>query len=413
MIVHFQIDGSLQKLLVGFFTDYFFQAGDIHAAERVVLVYPSRAIDFVDQFLRINPQLGEKVILCCDAPIPQLKVAQIKPHEWNAVEIAARIVGELALLESAPKLDFGHAPAMKELAKRVKKFAPSNEPVLILGETGTGKGMLGKALHDLGRNAASFGHVNVSALGDRLIPELFGHKRGSFTDAFESRVGLLVAAKAGSFLLDEIGDLTSEQQARMLDVIENSRVMPLGQGEYVQVQARLMFATWRDLEEMVAKGSFRQDLYYRIDRLVLRIPPLRERRCDILPLAQIFLGDQNRKYQKQYKFSNSLKDRLFAHHWPGNVRELQHVIGKAFAVSDGDQFAEQEIFDLLKPGSVVSKEHGLEIDPMSQTWDQANELLKLEYFKKLLEVIPSKTEAAKQAQMSKARFYEICKELNL
>lgn len=414
MKFHLQASASLHQRLIAVLKDYPFQwSADAVAADRVVLVFPSLALDPVDQFLTSQGQAQDKTILCTDVPAPGLKLSQIKPHEWKAEAIAERIVGELALIDHTLSQGLGLAPSMRCLVDRIEKFAPQTDPVLILGETGTGKSMLGKYLHDLGRKTATFGHVNVSALGERLIPELFGHKKGAYTDAYEDREGLLVSAKAGSFMLDEIGDLSLEQQARMLDVVENSRVMPLGQGNYLPIQARLMFATWRNLDEMVAKGAFRQDLYYRLDRLVLLIPPLRDRRCDILPLAQKFLSDLNRRYSKNFSLSNPLKDRLFAHHWPGNVRELQHVISKAHAVSDADRLAEQEIFDQLKPAAIAIADRGLEIDPMTQTWDQANELLKLEYFKKLLEVIPSKTEAAKQAQMSKARFYEICRDLNL
>ncbi|GAB4032894.1 sigma-54-dependent transcriptional regulator [Spirosoma jeollabukense] len=222
--------------------------------------------------------------------------------------------------------------AMRPVLDTVEQVAPTDANVLILGENGTGKDLIARAIHDQSlRKDKPFVSVDVGALTESLFEsELFGHVKGAFTDARDDRAGRFEEANGGTIFLDEIGNLTPAQQARLLTVLQQRQVTRVGSNKARPVDVRLICATNADLNERVAERAFRQDLLYRINTIELHLPPLRERPADIGPLAEFFL----KKYAKQYNRSVSgLSPALLAemkqYRWPGNVRELQHAVERA------------------------------------------------------------------------------------
>jgi len=245
--------------------------------------------------------------------------------------------------ESAPVVAV--SPAMRELWKRVNRLARVDSTVLITGDTGTGKEVVARALHDLsGRRRGPFRAINCGAIpSDLLESELFGHERGAFTGAHAAHRGLFRSAHGGTLLLDEIGDAPLETQVKLLRVLQEREVVPVGGVEPVAVDVRVIAATHQDLRRKVAEGDFREDLYYRIDVLPLHLLPLRDRREDIVPLVRHFLTEL--AGGRPLEVSDAAIKRLERHPWPGNVRELRNRVEVAVALTDGERL-EAEDFPL-------------------------------------------------------------------
>jgi two-component system response regulator HydG len=232
----------------------------------------------------------------------------------------------------------GESAAMRDVAELVARVADTEATVLITGETGTGKELVAETLHARsGRSAQPFVAFNCAAIPESLLEsELFGHVRGAFTDAREGRAGLFVRAGKGTLFLDEIGDLPGPVQAKLLRALHERRVRPVGADHEVPFEARLVCATHRDLEADVESGRFRQDLYFRIDVIQVRVPPLRARGMDVLLLAQHFLRRYAARDRKEITgLSPQAAERLLRYAWPGNVRELQNCIERAVALARG------------------------------------------------------------------------------
>lgn len=226
------------------------------------------------------------------------------------------------------------------------RVASSSATVLLTGETGTGKSALAKYLHDRGnRRHGPFVELNCAAMPSLLIEsELFGVRQGAFTDARRDRHGLFVAADGGTLLLDEIGELTLDLQAKLLRVLETGRVRPLGGTEETVVDARIVAATNRSLEAMLKAGEFRPDLYYRLNVIRIEVPPLRQRRDDILPLVDHILHEAGLRHTRAVVgVSAPALRRLQAHSWPGNVRELTNVIERAVALGQHDTILPEDL----------------------------------------------------------------------
>jgi len=231
----------------------------------------------------------------------------------------------------------GTSPAMEKVYRILSKVAFSTHPVLILGESGTGKELVARAIHNNGPNAAKpFIPVDCGSLVPTLIEsELFGHVKGAFTGADRAKEGLLSAADGGTVFLDEIGELPLDLQAKLLRALQEKEVRPVGSTQAVPISARVLAATNRDLIAMVAQGQFRKDLYFRLNVVNLKIPPLRERREDIAALAESFLGRTHRESGKSHRFSEDALRLITEYDWPGNVRELQNAIERTCAMSSG------------------------------------------------------------------------------
>src|SRR5215210_5814019 len=232
----------------------------------------------------------------------------------------------------------GNSPRMRELIARLKAFAPTRATVLILGENGTGKELVAKAVHtNSPRKNKPFVAMNCAALNENLLDdEMFGHEPGAFTGGDRLRKGRFEYANGGTLFLDEIGDMPPALQAKLLRVLENGEVSRIGSNETIKVDVRLVAATNRDLEQMIKDGKFRQDLYYRLRVGLLRIPPLRERGKDVVLLATQFLEEFARRYGKKVpKVSNAVWMALKNYPWPGNVRELRNQV-ESMVIQDQD-----------------------------------------------------------------------------
>lgn len=233
----------------------------------------------------------------------------------------------------------GSSEVMQDVFVKLRKVAPTDANVLILGENGTGKELVAQAIHNNShRKDKPFVKVDVGALTESLFEsELFGYKKGAFTDAREDRKGRFEAAQGGTLFLDEIGNITLRQQARLLSVLQNRAVIPLGSNKPVSIDIRLICATNLNITELSDESRFRKDLIYRINTLDIVVPPLRQRDGDILELARYFTDQYASKYTKgNLSFSNDFERKLIKHSFPGNVRELQYAMEKAVIMGEGD-----------------------------------------------------------------------------
>ncbi len=224
----------------------------------------------------------------------------------------------------------GKSRIMYELMSKVERYAQLDFPVLIIGETGTGKESIARILHDHSRRADKpFITVDCSILSDELfVSELFGHKKGSFSGAITDRVGLLRAADGGTVFFDEIGELSLNKQVKLLRFLEAKKIRPIGENIEFDVDVRVIAATNRDLERMVGEGTFREDLFYRLNVLRIDMPPLRERREDIPELAYFF---SRKAGMNRFRFKTSTLKFMMNHNWPGNIRELRNFVFRIIA----------------------------------------------------------------------------------
>ncbi len=243
--------------------------------------------------------------------------------------------------------------AMRKVLSLIERVAPAETPVLLLGESGVGKDVLARLLHtDSPRSDARFVAVNCAAIPETLLEsQLFGHRRGSFTDAREDRRGLFQEANGGTMFLDEIGDMPAPLQAKLLRVLQDKEVHPLGAPAPVPVDVRVVAATHRDLQRLVEEARFRMDLFYRLNVISLRIPPLRERPEDLLPLVVHFLEKHGCRYGRPgCTISPDAVAALRSHSWPGNTRELENVIERAIVLGRDAVIRLEDLPESLRRG---------------------------------------------------------------
>jgi len=262
-----------------------------------------------------------------------------------------RLRAELASRYRPDRL-VGGSEALQEVLRQIHKLAPQRSTVLLLGESGTGKELVARALHELSpRSSMPFVAVNCGAIPAELIEsELFGHVRGAFTDARRDKKGLAVEADGGTLFLDEVGELPLELQVKLLRLLQEGEVRPVGDTRARKVEVRVVAATARDLARAVEAGRFREDLYWRLNVVPLRLPPLRERPGDILELAEHFLARcaALRPELGNLTLSAAAREALCAHRWPGNVRELEHAIERAVVLADGAEIGEEDLPDTIR-----------------------------------------------------------------
>jgi formate hydrogenlyase transcriptional activator len=275
----------------------------------------------------------------------------------------------LALREEIDRSSFyeeivGSSAPLRRVLQQVDKVAPTDSTVLILGETGTGKELIASAIHKRShRSAKAFIRVNCAAIAPSLIAsELFGHEKGAFTGALQRRLGRFETADGGAIFLDEIGDLPADTQAILLRVLQEREFERVGSSRPTTVDVRVIAATNRDLEAAVAAGTFRQDLFYRLNVFPLRVPALRERKDDIPLLVEYLVERYAKRAGKRFKQITRKTLALFqAYDWPGNIRELQNVIERAIILCDGDSFFVDDAWLRTKPGessALVLPRHG-------------------------------------------------------
>ena len=261
---------------------------------------------------------------------------------------------------------WGTSPAMGRIREIVEKVAATDANILITGENGTGKEMLAREIHNRSRRSGELMvPVDMGAVPETLFEsELFGHVKGAFTDARTDRAGKFEVADHGTLFLDEIGNLPLHLQSKLLTAIQSGQIVRVGSNTPRKVDIRLISATNRDLFGMVAEGSFREDLLYRINTIHIDLPPLRQRREDILPLSRKFLERYAAKYQKPIEGFDAAAERELAEHaWPGNIRELQHAVEKAVILCDGGPITPETL--LLRPAAAVQT-----ADPGEATLEQ-------------------------------------------
>lgn len=288
-----------------------------------------------------------------DAKLLGLSVARAAQHRHLQREIAE--LKELEASEAATSLTHGllvgESPAMRRVYDLITRMGPSDASVLIQGETGSGKEVVARALHKAGpRRDGPFVAINCAALPPNLLEsELFGYARGAFTDAKTARRGLLVEASHGTLLLDEIGEMPFELQAKLLRALQDKKVRAVGSNVEVPFDARIVAATHKDLEKAVAAREFRQDLYYRINVVTIDVPPLRDRAQDILKLSTYFLQKASLRTKKgPLTFSAAVAERLRSYEWPGNVRELENCIERAVALTRFDQLGVDDLPEKIR-----------------------------------------------------------------
>jgi len=228
---------------------------------------------------------------------------------------------------------FGRSQTMKVVKERLDEVAHTDIPILLEGETGTGKNLLAKYIHDLSpRKESRFVIVDGATLSGNLMEsELFGHEKGSFTGAGSAKIGRLELAHSGTLFLNEAQNLSLDTQAKLLEVVENGTFYRVGGHQEIHSSFRLIAATNRNLDKLISAGRFREDFYYRLEHAVIRLPPLRERREDILLLVECFLQKFNQSTGKSALLSDEAKELLLHYHWPGNIRELSNKIEHAVA----------------------------------------------------------------------------------
>lgn len=259
-------------------------------------------------------------------------------------------------------LYLGSSPVMKEILKKIRRFSPTTLPVLLIGETGVGKEMFARMIHDMSQfREGPFVPVNCGAIPDSLFESLvFGHEKGTFTGAYAQQQGWLESSRGGTLFLDEIGEIPLPMQVKLLRVLQEKTFSRIGSSKEIPFESRVIAATNKNLKEEVRLGNFREDLFYRIEGLLIEIPPLRDRLEDIIPLSDYLLCVINRelKMGKKY-FTKQARQSLLDYGWPGNVRELQNAIYRAMIVSDTQEIGSGDLgLDVPKPesGSLTFKE---------------------------------------------------------
>lgn len=247
----------------------------------------------------------------------------------------------------------GKSQIMQQLMEMVKKVAQTDANILITGENGTGKELIAREIHRFSkRKNEIFLNVDMGALSETLFEsELFGHVKGSFTDAKEDRTGKFELADKGTLFLDEIGNLSLSLQAKILSALQNRIITRLGSNKQIPFDVRLISATNKNINQMIKEGSFREDLFYRINTISIELPPLRERGNDIILLAEYYLQKYATKYEKlALQITGKAQTKLLKYHWPGNVRELQHCIEKAVILSEG-KMLDEDSFSIDQPAN--------------------------------------------------------------
>jgi len=286
------------------------------------------ASDFI-----VKPWHNEKLLSTIDEAVKSKGAAKTR----SSLPINDSVIGKELL---------GTSEAMQDIFHKIEKIAPTDANVLILGENGTGKDLIAKAIHERSLRANKpFIKVDVGALTETLFEsELFGHKKGAFTDAKEDRIGRFESANGGTVFLDEIGNISLTQQAKLLTVLQNRLVTRLGSNQPVPIDIRLICATNVPLSELANENRFRKDLIYRINTVEIMVPPLRRRGDDILVLAKHFAKLYSNKYMKPaIGFDDAALQKLLQYHYPGNVRELQYTIERAIIMSDGEVLHPQDL----------------------------------------------------------------------
>ena len=380
-------------------------------------------LDLLSEVRAVDPSLCVIIITgfgSIDTAIRAVKLGAYdylpKPFETDHLLLLIdRALGERALRSENVRLReevsrrerlgniIGHSPAMQEVFDLIRRMAGSQASVLVTGDSGTGKELVARAIHAHGpRKARPFVAMNCSAIPETLLEsELFGYARGAHSTANTDRQGLFVEADGGTLFLDEIAEMPLRLQPKLLRVLQDGEVRPLGANRSLRVDVRVMAATNRDLERRLREGQFREDLYYRLNVIQIQLPPLRGRQEDILPLAEHFLARSAERSRKTVRgWSEGAKQMLISHHWPGNVRELENVVERAVALAESDLIGPQDLPAAMQERK--SQDRLATAVAQGFTLDQ----LEREYIERVLEVEGgNKTRAAQRLGLDRKTLY--------
>ncbi|MEW5848642.1 MAG: sigma-54 dependent transcriptional regulator [Myxococcota bacterium] len=374
------------------------------------------AVATVDEILQLQ-NAGATLFLRKPFGLPELQLMLRHAQHLARQLRTARDLNRVAPADEVtlPGL-VGRSPAFKRALVHLAALARTDAPLLIGGETGTGKELVARAAHKLSpRKDAPFMAVNCSALTDTLVDsELFGHEKGAFTGALKDSPGLFRAANGGTIFLDEIGDLSASGQAKLLRVLQEREIRPVGATHSVKVNVRVIAATHRDLAQMVAAGQFRQDLLYRLKVGEVTLPPLRKRPDDILLLAHTFLEKCRKEFgAAATAFSPEAVTAMMAYGWPGNVRELEATVTRAAAVAAGAAVTAEDLGLAASPGgSAPSLSAGM-LPAFSEAKQQTIDAFERAYLTRLVAEQPAVTLAAQQAGMDRKSLYRLLKKHGL
>lgn len=312
----------------------------------------------------------------------------------------------------------GKNEKMQSIYQLIETVKDTEIHILIRGETGTGKELVAKAMHfNSCRKNEPFIVLNCAAISETLIEsELFGHDKGAFTGAIKDKPGKLELANGGTIFLDEIGDMSVKLQAKLLRVLQDKKFERVGGTKMLSTDARIISATNRDLEKLMQNGGFREDLFYRIDVVNIKIPPLRERLDDLKLLVNHFIDKFNKDFEKNTKgFSNKAMDLILTYNWPGNVRELENLIGKLIITAKGNTISKQEVEAILPGLSKTKLTQGKGLADLN--WENMTEATEKEYLETLLtkykgrlKSVSQKAEINRRTLYKKMKAYKLRKE---
>jgi two-component system response regulator HydG len=366
------------------------------------------ALKHIKSFNPSLPVIMMTAYATVETAIEALKVGAgdylLKPLNLEEVEEAVHAAIEPSVTRTPDRDPFipelkglnliAESAVMRDILAEVVKVATTDATVLLTGESGSGKEVLAEAIHNLSPRAGKrVMALNCAAIPETLIEsELFGHKKGAFTGADRDKEGRFQAAKGGTLFLDEIGELPLPAQAKLLRVLQDGKITPVGGTEVIETDVRIIVATNRDLEEEVKEARFREDLFYRISVFPIRIPPLRERKIDIPPLAELFLNRFAGRHGRDIKgFTPRALANLLSHDWPGNVRELMNVIERAVILSRSDYLEERDFPGIGSPEATGKKDP----DPGVRTGISLREMEKILIEKTLYDTSSNRTHAAR------------------
>jgi two-component system response regulator HydG len=359
------------------------QVGGIEALKQIKEISPGIPIVIMTAYASVTTAVEALKSGAYDYLTKPLDIEELRVQVKKALHHRQLEQENLYLKERlGDRFDFariiGRSAAMGRLFESVALVAPTEATVLITGESGTGKELIANAIHQNSpRRDRPFIKVNCAALPETLLEsELFGHEKGAFTGAVARKQGRFHLAHTGSIFLDEIGEMALTTQAKILRVLQEREFEPLGSTHTAKVDTRVIAATNKNLAEEIQKGSFRQDLYYRLNVVTLEVPPLRDRREDIALLADFFLKRYAQKNRRHIKgFSPRAMDVLMRHGWPGNVRELENVVERAVIMARGEMITPGEFPDGLKDLDDAVEEAGLELTPGRSLRDVEREMV--------------------------------------
>lgn len=319
-------------------------------------VDPTTPVIFITAYASLETAIESVRLGASDYITKPFKFVQVKSRLKQILQVG-RVAERKAEFLPKDRQLIGKSKIFVDVLKMVDKIAKTDSTVLVLGESGTGKELIARQVHSRSPRRGEFVSINCGALPETLLEsELFGHKKGSFTDAYRDKEGLFKVANGGSLFLDEISETSPGIQVKLLRVLQEKEIVPIGATKPITVDVRLIASTNQDLRELVKKGKFREDLYFRINVIPVRIPPLRERKSDVRILVDHFLKLYCKRFDLRLKrISDEALKTLSDYEWPGNIRELENVIERAVVLTEGSTIGSEDLPIFPERGVIAPK----------------------------------------------------------